>query len=64
VEKWLKYALFILLKTDYIIVSVDRHKLYFGVMPDKIEMFLDDCLDLIDENLRSLITSVAQGATD
>ncbi len=33
-------------------------------MPDKIEMFLDDCLDLIDENLRSLITSVAQGATD
>ena len=49
--------------TTFITIG-DKHKLYFGVMPNKIEMFLDDCLDLIDENLRSLITSVAQGATD
>lgn len=42
----------------------DKYKLYFGVMPDKIETFLEDCLDLIDGDLKSFIGGVAQGATD
>lgn len=42
----------------------DKHKLYFGVMPDKIEMLLDDCLGLIDRDLKGFIEGVAQGATD
>jgi len=45
------------------IIKINDRDFYFGVMPDKIEMFLDDCLDLFDKDIRRYI-AVAQGATN
>ena len=36
-------------------IEISKHKLYFGIMPDKIEIFLEECLDLFDKNIRSFI---------
>ena len=32
-------------------IEFNKQKIYFGIMPDKIECFLCDCLDLIDCDL-------------
>ncbi|WP_394997028.1 hypothetical protein [uncultured Helicobacter sp.] len=45
------------------IIKINDRDFYFGVMPDKIEVFLDDCLDLFDRDIRRYI-AVAQGATN
>ena len=36
-------------------IEISKHKLYFGIMPDKIEIFLEEYLDLFDKNIRSFI---------
>ncbi|STQ86880.1 hypothetical protein LS73_007825 [Helicobacter muridarum] len=36
-------------------VETDNQRLYFRIMPDKIESFLDDCLGLIDNDLKDLL---------
>lgn len=36
-------------------VEIYNYKLRFGIMPDKMEVFLDDCLDLIDRDLKDLL---------
>ncbi len=36
-------------------VEIHNYELRFGIMPDRIEIFLDDCLDLINEDLKDLL---------
>lgn len=44
-------------------VEFHNRKIFFGVMPDRIEEFLDDCLELFHRDLRDLI-KVRQGRTN
>lgn len=44
-------------------VEFHNHRIFFGVMPDKIEVFLNDCLDIFDERLKTMI-AVRQGRTN
>ncbi|WP_270963923.1 hypothetical protein [Campylobacter upsaliensis] len=46
-------------------IKINEHRLYFGIMPNKIEIFLNECLNSLNDNIKDFIKEgVARGATD